>query len=406
MNYPIDDIRRDFPILNEKINGHPLVYFDNAATTQKPRQVIDAITSVYSHCNANVHRGVHRLSRQATENHENARKRVADFIGADAQEVLFTAGGTESLNIIAYSLGEAVLNDGDHVVVTAMEHHSNFVPWQQLALRKGARFTVIPLTKTGEIDRKAFSKALSLPGTKIVSIAHASNVLGTINPVKELVEEIHRYGAYAVVDGAQAVAHIPVNVRELDADFYTFSSHKMYGPTGIGVFFGKRNLLEAMPPVLYGGEMISKVTPELTTFAEIPYKFEAGTPNFVGSVALSKAIDYLECLGMENIRFHEQQITSYCFEKLNRMPEIEIIGRPEHREPVISFVPKRVHPYDLGLFLDEQGVALRSGHHCAEPLLDSLSLTSTLRASFGLYNTFEEVDVFIEALHRSLAMLS
>lgn len=405
MNYPIDKIRSQFPILETTMNGKPLVYFDNGATTQKPQIVIDAIVDAYTSCYANVHRGVYKMSREATERHENARRTVAKYINALPEETLFTAGGTESLNAIAYSFGEALINKGDNIVVTIMDHHSNFVPWQQLALRKGAKFTVVTLTPNGDLDREAFTKAISIPHTKIVAFPHVSNVLGTVNPVKELISEVHNKGAFAVIDGAQAVAHTRVDVKDIDADFYTFSSHKMYGPTGIGVLYGKTELLQAMPPFLYGGEMIQNVKVTGTTFADIPYKFEAGTPNFVGSVALATAVDYINSIGIDSIHQHEQELLGYALEKLRTTEGITLIGTPQAKDPVISFLPNKAHPYDLGLFLDEQGFALRSGHHCAEPLMESLGVTSTLRASFAMYNTKQEIDAFITALNRSLALL-
>lgn len=406
MTYPIDSIRKDFPILNQEMNSRPLVYLDNAATTQKPQAVIDSLVNAYTTCNANVHRGVYKMSRIATQRHEAARAKVAEFIGATSEEILFTGGTTEGINLIAYTYGEANIHEGDHIVVTMMDHHSNLVPWQQLALRKKARFSVVPLTKEGEIDRTAFREALAIPRTKIVALPHVSNVLGTVNPIQELIEEIHQAGAIAVIDGAQSVAHMPVNVRKYDADFYAFSSHKMYGPTGIGALYGKASILRTMPPFLYGGEMIANVSTTATTFADIPYKFEAGTPNFIGSVAFAQAVKYLQSIGMENIRQYESELSQYAYTKLSEIKSIKIIGNPQHRDPVLSFVPTEVHPYDLGIFLDEQGFALRTGHHCAEPLMTSLGITTTIRLSLGLYNTKEEVDAFIVALERSLKMLS
>lgn len=406
MSYPINKIRNDFPILKTLMNGHPLVYFDNGATTQKPQVVIDAIVEAYTLCNANVHRGVYKMSRQATTKHEDARATIAKFIGAKTQETIFTAGGTESLNLIAYTYGEQNIHEGDNIVVTTMDHHSNFVPWQQLALRKKATLSVVPLTPQGEIDETAFIQAINIPHTKIVALPHVSNVLGTVNPIASLIQNIHSVGAIAVVDGAQAIAHMPVNVAQLDADFYTFSSHKMYGPTGIGILYGKEKILRQMTPFLFGGEMIANVSIQETTFAELPYKFEAGTPNFVGSVALAKAVEYIQNIGMDTIEIYEKSLTEYALSKLKEINEIQIIGNASHRDPVIAFLPKKVHPYDLGLFLDEQGFALRSGHHCAEPLMHSLNLNTTIRASFALYNTLEEIDLFIKALKKSIQMLS
>lgn len=406
MNYPIEQIRKDFPILTQEMNGHPLVFFDNGATTQKPQVVIDSLVKSYSTCNANVHRGVYKMSRTATQNHEDSRATIASFIGANTEEILFTSGTTEGINLIAYTYGEANINEGDNIVVTMMDHHSNFVPWQQLALRKKARFTVVPLTDEGDIDRQSFKKALAIPHTKIVALPHVSNVLGTVNPIEELIKEIHAVGAIAAIDGAQAVAHMPIDVKKYDADFYTFSSHKMYGPTGIGALYGKASILRAMPPFLFGGEMIENVSTDATTFTDIPYKFEAGTPNFIGSVAFAEAVHYLESIGMDNIEQYEKQLSHYTYTKLSQIKGIQIVGNPSQRDPVLSFIPVTAHPYDLGLFLDQQGFALRSGHHCAEPLMHSLGLTTTLRLSLGLYNSVEEIDAFIVALERSLKMLS
>lgn len=405
MNYNLEEVRKAFPILATEMNGRPLVYFDNAATTQKPRQVLEAIVEAYSTCNANVHRGVYKMSRIATERHESARDRLARFLGAEREEVVFTRGATESLNTIAYTYGETNLCEGDNVVVTIMEHHSNFVPWQQLAKRKGATFSVVSILPDGSLDMEAFQNALT-PRTKLVAFCHVSNVLGTVNPVAEMVAAAHRVGAIAIVDGAQSVAHMPVDVKELDVDFYAFSSHKMYGPTGIGLLYGKRELLEAMPPLFFGGEMIAEVTVERTSFAPLPYKFEAGTPDFVGSIAFAAAADYIETLGMTAIRAHEQDLLHYATTRLTEVEGLRLVGTAAHKDAVLSFVPERVHAYDLGLFLDQQGFALRSGHHCAEPLMQSLGLTTTLRASFALYNTREEVDAFIAAMEKSMAMLS
>lgn len=405
MNYNLEEVRKAFPILATEMNGRPLVYFDNAATTQKPRQVLEAIVEAYSTCNANVHRGVYKMSRIATERHESARDRLARFLGAEREEVVFTRGATESLNTIAYTYGETNLCEGDNVVVTIMEHHSNFVPWQQLAKRKGATFSVVSILPDGSLDMEAFQNALT-PRTKLVAFCHVSNVLGTVNPVAEMVAAAHRVGAIAIVDGAQSVAHMPVDVKELDVDFYAFSSHKMYGPTGIGLLYGKRELLEAMPPLFFGGEMIDEVTVERTSFAPLPYKFEAGTPDFVGSIAFAAAADYIETLGMTAICAHEQDLLHYATTRLTEVEGLRLVGTAAHKDAVLSFVPERVHAYDLGLFLDQQGFALRSGHHCAEPLMQSLGLTTTLRASFALYNTREEVDAFIAAMEKSMAMLS
>lgn len=399
----IEKIRREFPIFN---NGsqESFIYFDSAATTQKPACVIDSISEAYCFCNANVHRGTYRMSREATEHHENARQTIANWIGASPEEIIFTSGTTASLNMVAYSFGDMLLKQGDSLVTTLMEHHSNFVPWQQLALRKNALLHVVSLTETGEIDREAFTKVLS-DHPKIVAIAHVSNVLGTVNPVKELVAEAHEAGAFVVVDGAQAIAHRAVNVKEINADFYAFSGHKMYGPTGIGVLYGKRKLLEEMPPFFFGGEMIDKVTTERTTFAPLPYKFEAGTPDFVSSVALAKAVDFINRIGFDTISQHEQLLLHKLTDGLETIEGIRILGSAPCKEAVVTFVCDGVHPYDLGILLDELGFALRSGHHCAEPLMNACSVTATLRASMGIYNTEEEVDKLIHAVQRAVKIL-
>lgn len=398
----IEDIRKEFPIWSQA--PAPFIYFDSAATTQKPRCVIDSLSEAYQTCNANVHRGTYRMSREATERHEAARKRIADWIGAAPEEVIFTSGTTASLNMVAYTYGEMVLQEGDTVVTTLMEHHSDFIPWQQLALRKKASFCVVPLTPKGELDRSAFTELLARK-PKIVALAHVSNVLGTVNPAKELIAEAHRAGAVVVLDGAQAIAHRPVNVKKLDADFYAFSGHKMYGPTGIGVLYGKKSLLEKMPPFFFGGEMIDKVTIERTTFAPLPYKFEAGTPDFISSVALASAVDFIEGIGFDAIMQHEQHLLQCLNDGLSTIPEIEILGTAPEKEAVVTFVCDGVHPYDLGLLLDEMGFALRSGHHCAEPLMEACSVNSTLRASIGIYNTEQEVSQLVAALRRAVRML-
>lgn len=401
MNYDINATRADFPILTHKESNRPWIYLDNAATTQKPQCVIDRINEVYKTCNANVHRGVYRMSREATEHHESARRRIAQFIGASPEELIFTRGTTESINLVASTYGASFVQEDDEIVISAMEHHSNLVPWQQLALRNKAKLRIVPLKEDGSLDVEAY-KTLLNERTRLVAIAHISNVLGTINPIKMLIEEAHRVGAKVLIDGAQAIAHSRVNVQELDADFYVFSGHKMYAPTGIGVLYGKKSLLDAMPPYHFGGEMIEKVTFESTTFNTLPHKFEAGTPDYVGSVALATAVDYIDRIGVENIANYENHLLTHAVEQLSSIEGVRFIGTAKEKSAVISFVVEQAHPYDVCLLLDELGFALRSGHHCAEPLLDLLGLTSTLRASFALYNTIEEIDLFAEALRKVL----
>lgn len=403
MNYDVLSLREDFPILHRTIKGRPWIYLDNAATTQKPKCVIDAIETAYTSCNANVHRGIYQMSREATEKHETARKRIAQYIGANEREILFTRGTTEGINLVTATIGKSLLKKGDEIIISTMEHHSNIVPWQQLALQLECKLVVIPLNTDGSLDRAAFTAALS-ERTKIVSITHVSNVLGTINPIKELIAEAHQFGAIVLIDGAQGIAHEKVNVRELDCDFYAFSGHKIYAPTGIGVLYGKEAILEQMPPYHFGGEMIEKVTFEKTTFNTLPYKFEAGTPNYVGSVALASAIDYIDRIGLDAIRDHELKLLQYATQEIQTIEGIRIIGTAPEKGAVISFVAEQAHPYDICLLLDEQGLALRSGHHCAEPLLTSLGLSSTLRASFALYNTKEEIDIFIETLRKIMRL--
>ena len=400
--YDVESYRKDFPLLHTEMNGKPLVYLDNAATTQKPQVVIDSLIEAYTTCNANVHRGVYRLSREATERHEAARATVAKFIGADSREILFTRGTTESLNLVASTYGMEFLQPGDEIIVSTMEHHSNIVPWQQVALRCGCTLRVIPIHDDGSLDQEAY-RSLLTERTRLVSIAHVSNVLGTINPIREMIAEAHAVGAVVVIDGAQGAAHEVVDVKELDCDFYAFSGHKLYAPTGIGVLYGKAELLEKMPPYQFGGEMIEKVTFEQTTFNTIPYKFEAGTPNFVGSVALAKAIEYVQAIGLEAIGAHEKHLLSMAVDEVASLKGVRLIGTAPNKEAVLTFVVDGVHPYDLVLLMDQQGIALRSGHHCAEPLLDRFGITSTLRASFALYNTEADVHVFVAALRRALS---
>lgn len=399
-------IRSDFPILEEKIYGKPLVYFDNGATTQKPRQVLEAIEYAYNHLNANIHRGVHYLSQKATEAHEEARTTVAGFLGAaHREEIIFTRGTTEAINLVAFSFGEAFCREGDEIVVSVLEHHSNIVPWQMLCERKGMKLRVVPINAKGELDMEAF-RSLLTDRTRLVAVAHVSNVLGTVNPVGEIIALAHEKGIRVLIDGAQAVPHIPVNVQQLDADLYVFSAHKIYGPTGIGVLYGKEELLNAMPPYQGGGEMIDKVSFDKTTYNVLPFKFEAGTPDYIGSTALAAALRYVSAIGIETIAAYEHDLTVYATAQLMKIDGMRIIGTAGEKSAVISFLIGNIHPYDLGMLLDKMGIAVRTGHHCAQPLIDSLNIPGTVRASFAFYNTREEVDVFIRALERIVPMLS
>ena len=398
--------KADFPILNETVHGRPLVYLDNAATSQKPQQVLDAIVEAYSRWNSNIHRGVHHLSQVATSKHEGARQTVADFINArSADEIVFTKGTTDSLNALAFSFGEAFIHEGDEIIVSGLEHHSNIVPWQMLCERKKAVLRHIPLREDLSLDIEAFKGLLS-DNTKIVSVAHVSNVLGTIQPVEEIIRLAHARKIPVCIDGAQSVPHMRVDVQALDCDFLVFSGHKMYAPTGIGVLYGKREWLEQIPPHEGGGEMIDHVRWSGTTYNELPYKFEAGTPNFVGSYALHKAIEYIESIGWEAIESHERELTEYCERKLGSLEDVNVYGAGHKKAGVISSNIAAIHPFDVGTLLDQQGVAVRTGHHCAEPLIDTMGVPGTVRVSFGLYNDKEDVDAFIEALQRAQRMLT
>ena len=401
----IESIRKEFPILAREVHGKPLVYFDNGATTQKPQCVLDRIMRSYTLENSNIHRGVHYLSGVATEAHEAARQRVADFIGARSKdEILFTRGTTESVNLVARTLADQICYEGDEIVVTTMEHHSNIVPWQMACERTGAVLRVAPINEHGELILSEFEALLS-ERTKIVSVAHVSNVLGTVNPVAEIIRMAHKYGAKVLIDGAQAIAHIPVNVVELDADFYAFSGHKVYAPNGIGVLYGKREILDAMPPFMGGGEMIETVRFEKTTYNKLPYKYEAGTPDYVGSCALATALDYISAIGMKEIAEYEHELLAYATEKIKEIEGVRIIGEAKEKSGVLSFVVEGVHPYDIGMMLDKLGIAIRTGHHCAEPLIDFYGIPGTARASFAFYNTKEEIDYFISSLKRVLMIL-
>ena len=405
MSFDIDNIRNDFPILAEKIYGKPLVYLDNAATTQKPRCVLDKITTTYATQNANIHRGIHYLSQKATLAHEAARQTIATFIGArSTNEIVFTRGTTESINLLASVFADRFCRPDDEIVITQMEHHSNIVPWQMAAERHRLHLRVAPIDERGELRLDELEKLLN-HRTRLVAVAHISNVLGTVNPVKRIIEMAHAHGAKVLIDGAQAVAHLPVDVADLDADFYAFSGHKIYGPTGIGVLYGKEALLDTLPPYQGGGEMIQNVTFEKTTYNELPYKFEAGTPDFVGSVALAEALNYMDNIGREAIFAYEDHLLRYAEKRLREIPNMRIFGTSDAKSSVISFLVGHVHPYDLGMLLDKTGVAVRTGHHCAQPLIDLLGIPGTVRASFALYNTTDEIDYFVEQLQRCLTIL-
>ena len=402
--YDIYQIRKDFPILSREVYGKPLVYFDNSATTQKPRIVVDAIANEYYSENANVHRGVHFLSQQATELHESARAKIAKFLNASSpSEIVFTRGATEGLNLVASSFGEAFLKEGDEVIISAMEHHSNIVPWQLLEMRKGIKIKVIPITEDGELRVDEYEKLFD-ERTKLVSVTHVSNVLGTVNPVKELATIAHSHNVPILIDGAQSVPHIKVDVRDMDCDFYAFSGHKIYGPTGIGALYGKAEWLEKLPPYQGGGEMIKNVHFGHTEFEDAPLKFEAGTPDYVGSHSLATAIDYVESLGLDNIAAHEHELLEYATKRLESIPGMRIFGKAKNKSAVISFVVGNIHPLDLGTLLDRLGIAIRTGHHCAQPLVESLGVQSVARASFGLYNTLKEVDTLFNGIERVMKM--
>ena len=398
--FNVNKVRADFPILSREVYGKPLVYLDNGATTQKPRQVVEAMVDEYYNVNANVHRGVHFLSQQATDLHEASREVVRAFIHArSTNEIIFTRGTTESINLLAFSLGEAMVREGDEVVVSAMEHHSNIVPWQMMCERKGAQLRVIPMTDEGDLELETLEGLLT-KRTRIVCCTQVSNVLGTVNPVKEVVRIAHDKGIPVLVDGAQSVPHMQVDMQDLDCDFFAFSGHKVYGPTGVGVLYGKEAWLEKLPPYQGGGEMIKNVTFQKTTYNTLPYKFEAGTPDYVATHALATALNYVNGLGMENIEAHERELTRYALEQLQRIEGIRIMGRAQQRDAVISFLVGDIHHLDMGTLLDRLGIAVRTGHHCAEPLMRRLGIEGTVRASFALYNTKEEVDVLVDGIER------
>ena len=396
----LDAIRKDFPILDQQVNGHPLVYLDNGATTQKPQAVIDALDNYYQKNNSNVHRGAHTLSDRATQVFEDARIALQTFLNAEAsEEIIWTRGTTESINLVAQTYGAANVQAGDNVIISAMEHHSNIVPWQMLCERNGAELRVIPVNDAGELQFDEFLKLLD-EKTKLVSVVHVSNALGTINPVEQIIEEAHKLNAKVLIDGAQAVAHWAVDVQTLDCDFYAFSGHKLFGPTGIGVLYGKKALLEAMPPYQFGGEMIEQVSFSGTTFNKLPYKYEAGTPNIAGAVGLAAAIQYLEGLDREALAVHEDTLLEHAKKRAAEIPEIRLVGTAAKKASVLSFLIEGAHPHDVGTLLDQQGVAVRTGHHCAMPIMEQYCIPGTVRASFTFYNTIEEVDALFDAINK------
>ena len=404
MFYDVQKIREDFPILSRSVYNKPLIYLDNGATTQKPRQVVESITDEYYSVNANVHRGVHFLSQQATNLHEASRETVRKFINARSiSEIVFTRGTTESINLVASTFADSQMKEGDEVIVSVMEHHSNIVSWQLQAARKGIVLKVIPMNDRGELLLDEYEKLFS-PRTRLVSVAHVSNVLGTINPVKEMIATAHAHGVPVLIDGAQSIPHMPIDVQDLDADFYVFSAHKVYGPTGIGVLYGKEKWLDAMPPYQGGGEMIAHVDFSGTTFGELPFKFEAGTPDYVGTSAFATALDYVDHIGLESIAAHENELLRYTTDRLQDIEGMRIFGTSEHKSSVISFLVDGIHHYDMGMLLDKLGVAVRTGHHCAQPLMTSLGIEGTVRASFAAYNTNAEAEAFVAAVKRVVQM--
>ena len=398
--FDINKIREDFPILGREVYGRPLVYLDNAATTQKPRCVVEAITDEYYNVNANVHRGVHYLSQQATDLHEAAREKVRLFINArSTNEIIFTRGTTESLNLVVSSFCDGMMQEGDEVIVSVMEHHSNIVPWQLQAAKKGISIRVIPMTDEGELRLDEYEK-LFTERTKIVSVTHVSNVLGTVNPIEEMIRIAHEHGVPVMVDGAQSTPHFAVDVQAMDCDFFAFSGHKMYGPTGIGVLYGKEEWLDRLPPYQGGGEMIESVSFEKTVFEHLPFKFEAGTPDYVATTGLAKAIDYMTAVGMDNIQRHERELTEYAMQRLSEVEGIRIFGRAPRKDAVVSFLVGDIHHHDMGTLLDRLGIAVRTGHHCAQPLMIRLGIQGTVRASFAMYNTREEIDALASGIER------
>ena len=405
-NLDVYSIRQQFPVLNRDVKGKPLVYFDNAATTQKPQVVIDALVNYYSGYNANIHRGIHTLAEEATAAFESTRDAVQQFINAATREqIIFTRGATEGINLVAYTWGRKNIKAGDEIIISAMEHHSNIVPWQILCEEKGAILKVIPVNDDGALELDEYEKLLSHK-TKLVAIVHASNALGTVNAVGQIIKAAHKEGAVVLVDGAQSTVHLDIDVQQMDCEFFVFSAHKLYGPTGVGVLYGKKNLLETMPPFLGGGEMIKEVTFEKTTYNDLPYKFEAGTPNIADVIALKAALDFINRTGKENIRDHENELLEYATMQLERIDGLRIIGRAKEKVSVLSFVINRLHPQDVGILLDNAGIAVRTGHHCTQPLMNRLGISGTTRASFAVYNTKEEIDLLVTGLHKAIKMLS
>ncbi len=403
--FHIDKIRADFPILGTQVHNKPLVYLDNGATTQKPIQVIQAITDYYTNMNSNVHRGVHHLSQISTDAFEVTRRKVQEFIhAAHDHEIIITKGTTESINMVSNCYGKAFVNEGDEIIITAMEHHSNIVPWQMLCEEKKAVLKVIPMLENGELDLEAYRTLLS-ERTKMVTFNYVSNALGTINPAKEMIAEAHRYGAVVLVDAAQAIQHIAIDVQDLDVDFLVFSGHKMYGPTGVGVLYGREDLLNAMPPYQGGGDMIKEVTLEKTTYNELPFKFEAGTPNIEAGICLTQAIDYINDIGLDAIRAHEEELVEYATTELGKIEGMRFIGTAKEKSSVVSFLIDGTHPYDVGVLLDKMGIAVRTGHHCAQPIMDYYGIPGTIRASFALYNSKEDVDALVKGVTRAANML-
>ena len=402
--FNVREIRDEFPALRQQIYGKNLIYFDNGATSQKPKLVLDAINQFYSKENANIHRGVHFMSQKATTEYEAARQRIQQYIGArKSEEIIFTKGTTDSINLVAFSFGN-LLSAGDEILISAMEHHSNIVPWQMLCERQGCILKVAPINQRGELRMDEFERLLSKK-TKLVSITHISNTLGTVNPVKEIIEKAHAVGAKVLIDGAQSIQHMHINVKELNCDFYAFSSHKVFGPTGIGVLYGKEDLLDRMPPYQGGGDMISRVTFERTTYNELPFKFEAGTPHIAGGICLGKAFEFLSSIDMAAAEKHERELAKYAEDMLDTFEGLQIIGEAKDKTSVVSFSVKGIHPFDIGTLLDKQGIAVRTGHHCTQPLMDFYQIPGTVRASFAFYNTKEEIDTFVAAVERSLSML-
>jgi cysteine desulfurase / selenocysteine lyase len=402
----ITAIRQEFPILNREVKGRPLIYLDNAATTQKPQQVIDALIHYYTNYNANIHRGIHTLAEEATAAFEQTRDAVKSFIGAGSrEEIIFTRGTTEGINLVAYSWGRKNIRTGDEIIISNMEHHSNIVPWQLLCEEKGAVLKVIPINDNGELIQEEYEKMLG-PKTKLVSLVHVSNALGTVNPVKQMIARAHAVGAVFMVDGAQSAVHLEINVTDLDCDFFAFSAHKLYGPTGVGVLYGKRALLESMPPFQAGGEMIKEVTLQKTTFNDLPYKFEAGTPNIADVIAFKSALHFVHSIGKDKIRKHEQDLMDYAHLELEKIPGLTIIGKAKEKVSVVSFVIEKAHPQDIGILLDNRGIAVRTGHHCAQPLMDRFCIPGTARASFAVYNSRYEIDELVKGLQRVVKILS